>query len=104
MPYAVVSKLQQAIAIGSVVIRGNAVDRSPGKSHPEYRIYGWALTTDVPDDVWETWIKASARSHAVVNGMIFGSKDLMEARRYAFQNGRGAGFGAGAPRGTVAGL
>ena len=34
-------------------------------------------------------------------GMIFGSKDVMEARRFAHQHPRGAGLMAGAPTGTV---
>lgn len=101
MAYAVVCKLSGGIAIGSTVIRGTAVDRS--KPRPAYIIYGWALTEGVPDDVWEAWFNANARSPMVQSQMIFGSKDLMEARRFAYQHSgiRAPGFGAGTPQGKV---
>jgi len=102
MPYAVVCKMPNGIAIGGTTIHGTAYDRGPGRIRPSHLIYGWALTEGVPDAVWETWREANKNSVLVLNSMIFGSKDLIEARRFAYQHQGRAGFGMGAPRGTVA--
>lgn len=103
MTYAVVCKLPQGIALGSTTIRGTAVERNPAVPRPDYLIYGYALTEDVPDQVWEPWISANAKSLLVLNHMIFGSKDLMEARRFAYQHlSASRGMSHGAPQGTVA--
>jgi hypothetical protein len=81
MPYNVVCKLPLGIVVGGVVIRGTAYDRS--EDRPDYLIYGYALTENVPEQPWEQWMIDNQRSAMVQNGMIFGSKDLMEARRFA---------------------
>ncbi|QPF81667.1 hypothetical protein IC762_17740 [Bradyrhizobium genosp. L] len=99
MPYAVVSRLTQGLAIGAHVIRGTNYDRS--KERPDYLIYGWALTENIPDAVWESWFEANKSAPFIVNKMVFGSKDLMEARRFAHGRLAGIGLADGAPQGAV---
>jgi hypothetical protein len=97
MPYNVVCKLPLGIVVGGVVIRGTAYERDPKKPPPE-RVYGYALTEDVPEQPWEQWMIDNQRSIMVQNGLIFGSKDLMEARRFARDHiGVSAGMSGGAP-------
>ncbi len=66
-------KLPHGLNIEGVRINGVAYDR--GGPAPEL-FGGYALTFNVPVDIWETWRAANIRSPVVVNQLVFADQSL----------------------------
>lgn len=71
---------------GTCRIRGNALDLEQVKRDPENippMSMGFALTHDVPRDLWENWLEANRQTEMVKNGLIFAHGEEASLRAMA---------------------
>lgn len=66
---------KKAFPVGErFVLRGNAVDRAPGRRDEESefpRAGGAALTSGIPRDFWERWLEQHRNDPVVTNNLVF---------------------------------
>jgi len=77
----VACKLPSGLDIGGYVLRGSMIGHedhqkinTPGRE----RIGGYEITRDVPDDLWERWLRDNRNSPIVGNHLVHGCADEEE--------------------------
>lgn len=86
----VACKIASGIALGGadgVKVAGTAFEPQPGIPGPP-RPGGFAITSNVPRDVWEQWLHDNERSVMVTRQLIFADPDLatLKAKAISLRN------------------
>jgi hypothetical protein len=83
--YVVVCAMPNGVNLGGFTVKGWARERtqSPFYVDDPTIVGGFGLTLNVPDDIWENWLRGNGSSDIVQSGAIFGSKDRAVAVAHA---------------------
>jgi hypothetical protein len=87
----VACKLPNGLDIGGFVLKGAhsaMLDQTTLKPMGTGQIGGYAITHDVPDDVWERWLRDNRNSPIVTNGLVHGCSDPVELEAWCYWNAR----------------
>lgn len=60
----------------------------PGKLEPKDCPGGYAITPNVPDELWEAWSKANADSALIENKIVFAEENLIALQGKAWGRAR----------------
>lgn len=72
--YTIASKVDKDLIIAGITVHGNT-RVPPGESRKQQFLGPYVLTPDFPKDAWDKWAADNAKSHMVVNEMIFAGPD-----------------------------
>jgi hypothetical protein len=60
----------------------------PGNLQPQDKFGGYAITPNVPNDLWEAWSKANADSALIENKIVFAEENLQTLQARAWSRAR----------------
>lgn len=63
-------------------------DRRDDHGNPVQMSFGYALTHNVPKDLWDNWLSFNVRSSLVINRMVFAAPKLPDVTAMARENER----------------